>query len=513
MTKHKLIVNGFRGLATTGLVSLLVACGGGGGEGEGGSGSDDQVSGGSVPIVTRGVITQLGSIWVNGCRYVAAPGGTYKSDDDDSASFDDYEVGQLVSIRGRRNDDGISCVADEVEYEAEIEGAAGSDGKINGIEIVQTPKTNNTTPGAPDPLTNDDRYKVSGIWIDDFTIEATFIKEDDDANDEIKGIVKNDGPTSFDVREITFNWTGTPDVSDDDFVEVHFDSCVGTAPNVICNATIVELEDDVFDQAEGMEVEIEGAVNKDVSSCVADGITGADFKIDNICIDWDSTAWMDGLMGSDDVVEGSRVEAEGHVINGLLVAEKIKGRGNRVRISSVAENVLSGPPCTFTLVEGKISVTVLDCVNAFKGDADNSGGPLNISNVDGEEVEVRGVRTNHPGEMMAIRIKASGLSGGGDRHEIRAEVDFGGVNEIDRQVTVLGVITQGVAGVSGTELELNDAMYPGTLDQFLNRIDDNNDATDGPRDVIDVDFDIDPGDGSISSPYEAHQYEIEEEDD
>ena len=30
MTKHKMIVNGFRGLVTTALVAVLVACGGGG---------------------------------------------------------------------------------------------------------------------------------------------------------------------------------------------------------------------------------------------------------------------------------------------------------------------------------------------------------------------------------------------------------------------------------------------------------------------------------------------------
>jgi hypothetical protein len=518
MIKYKMIVNGFRGLVTTALVSLLVACGDGSGGG-GGSGSGDEISGGFVPVATRGVITQLGSIWVTGCRYVTAPGGIYKSDDDDSASFDDYEVGQLVSIRGRKNDDGVSCVADEVWYEAEIEGTADA-GKINGIAIVQTPKTNNTVPGAPDPLIDNDRYEVSGIWIDDFTIEATFIKEDDDGGigdtiDEIKGNVQIvNSPSSFDVKNITFNMAGGTlhGRSQGDLVEVHFELCT-TPPDVVCTASEVELEDDIFDQAEGMEVEIEGAIDLDTSGCPAN----AEFKVDGVCIDSDSkpAQWMDGLTQSADLVQGGRVEAEGHMVSSspvdYLRADKVKGRGNRVRISSVAENVLTGP-CTFKLIEGNISVTVLDCANVFEGDTD-SNGPLTINNLAGEEVEVRGVRTTVPGEMMAIRIKADGLSGGGDRHELRAEVDFGGVNKTDRQVTVMGVVTQGIAGISGTELELDDMAFPGTLDQFLNLIDDNDDATDGTRDVIDVDFDITPGDGSSSSPYAAHQYEIEEEDD
>ena len=517
MTIQLAIAKRTRGLLTAGLVTMLVACGGG-------SGGGDETAEASIPVTTRGVITQLGSIWVTGCRYVAAPGGTYKSDDDDSASFDDYEVGQLVSIRGRKSDDDISCVADEVAYEAEIEGTADVDGKINGIEIVQTPMTNNTAPGAPDPLNNGDRYEVSGIWIDDFTIEATFIKVDDDADDEIKGFVKNDGPTSFDVREITFNWTGTPDVSDDDFVEVHFDSCVGTAPDVTCNATKVEIEDDFFDRAEGMEVEIEGAVDLDTSGCPAE----AEFKVDGVCIDSDSkpAQWMDGLSAFEDLVQGARVEAEGHMVSSspmnYLRADKIKGRGNRVRVSSVAETVVidrsnpSDPFCTFTLIEGNISVTVLDCMNAFEGDTD-SDDLLTIDNLEGEEVEVRGVRTNIPGGMMAIRIKTEGLSGGGDRHEIRAEVDENGTDTDNNSLTVMGITS--IAN-SFTELEVGDVeIAPGDgfttdadIDAFLLEVDADTNASNGPRDVVEMKFDITTGDGTTTA-YSAEEWEIEEEDD
>jgi hypothetical protein len=518
MATQLTITKRIQGLLTAGLVAMLVACGGGG------SSSSEETLESSIPVTARGVITQLGSIWVTGCRYVAAPGGSYKNDDDDSASFDDYEVGQLVSIRGRKSDDGVSCFADEVEYEAEIEGTADVDGKINGIEIVQTPKTNNTVPGSPDPLVNGNRYEVSGIWIDNFTLEATFIKVDDDANDEIKGIVKNDGPTSFEVRQITFNWTGTPNVSDGDFVEVHFDSCVGTAPNVTCNASKVEIEDDFFDRAEGMEVEIEGAVDLDTTGCPAE----AEFKVDGVCIDSDSkpAQWMDGLTEFADLSQGARVEAEGHMVNSspmdYLRADKIKGRGNRGRISSVAENVVTVPPCAFTLVEGNISVTVLDCANAFEGETD-SNGPLTINNLAGEEVEVRGVRTNVPGEMMAIRIKTEGLSGGGDRHEIRAEVDKDGTDTETKSLTVMGITS--IAN-SFTELEVGDVeIAPGDgsttdadIEVFLLEIDADDNASNGPRDVVEMEFDITTGfdiiiDGGATRAYIAEEWEIEEEDD
>jgi hypothetical protein len=90
MATQLTITKRIQGLLTAGLVAMLVACGGGG------SSSSEETLESSIPVTARGVITQLGSIWVTGCRYVAAPGGSYKNDDDDSASFDDYEVGQLV---------------------------------------------------------------------------------------------------------------------------------------------------------------------------------------------------------------------------------------------------------------------------------------------------------------------------------------------------------------------------------------------------------------------------------
>ena len=56
MSTRANITNGFKALAIAGLVSMLIACGGGG-------------SPGSESVVARGVITAMGSIWVNGVEY------------------------------------------------------------------------------------------------------------------------------------------------------------------------------------------------------------------------------------------------------------------------------------------------------------------------------------------------------------------------------------------------------------------------------------------------------------
>lgn len=504
MKTHPSVLPGLKGLALTGLTALAVAC-------SGGSDDDDVVSGGSSPVVARGVITQLGSVYVNGVKYETPNGGSY-SNDDSNGNVADYEVGQVVSIRGQRNDDGATGVADKVQYEAEIEGTADASGNINGIVIVQTPKTN--AQGIPNPLANNVRYEISGIWIDNNTIESTYIKVDDDGDgeDEIKGFVKNLGGGSFDVRSIGFTgYTGTPALSNGNFVEVHFNPATCSAPpNVTCTLTSVELEDDFFDQAEGQEIEIEGAANLDTSGCPVD----ADFKIDMTCIDWDNkpTVFMDGLTGPGDVVAGSRVEAEGHMVGGLLVADKIKGRGNRVRITSIAGNVDIGPG-TFDLIEGNIEVTTMNGVTMFEDGLTintlDSGAALN-------GIQVRGVRSG-PSTMLALRIKLDDLSGGGDLHELRAEVDENGADPASNTLTVMGVVS--VANAN-TELEIEDVeIAPGDgfttnadIDAFLDLVDDDTNPVNGPRDVVEIEVDIDTGDGK-ATPYAADEWEIEEEDD
>ena len=498
----KTIVNGFRGLATTALVGILVACGGGGG-----GGSDDVSSSTAESIIVRGVITQLGSIWVLGVEYETPNGGSY-SDDDVVSSVADYKVGQWVRIRGKRNDDGVSGVAEEVEYEAEIEGVAAG-GAINGVTIMITTSTNKVEAalGPGDTLIDSNRYEVSGLWLDDTTIEATYIKDDDDGDgeDEIKGFVENDGPSSFGVHGITFNYTGTPDVVDGDFVEVHFDSCVGTAPNVTCDATEVDLEDDFNDEDEGQEAEYEGVVNMesvDLASCPA----GADFLIDMACIDWDSmsaSGWKDGLTGPADMETGLRIEAEVHFsASGLYIAEEIKGRGNRVRISSTATNV-DGAAGTFDLFFGAIQVTTMSGVTEYELD---TGTDVNdISDNDG--LEVKGIRTS-PTSILALRIKSEDVVP--EKHELRAEVDLDGADAVTNTITVMGISS--VAGAD-TELEIEDTVIAsgnGTtteedIDSFLNMIDD--EAADGLRDVVEVDID------TTSSPFRADEIEVEEEDD
>ena len=486
MNTHEKSYKGLKWLAIYGLVGSLAACGGGGGSAPSTGES----------IVARGVITQMGSIWVNGVEYETPDGGSY-SNDDSTSSTANYEVGQVVSIRGTRNDDGVSGTADEVEYEAELEGAAVGN-TINGVTII----TDQT-------LTTGIRYEVSGFWVNDSTIEATFIKEDDDGGapgvgdsvDEVKGFVESFTAGSLTLHGVTYTYSGTPVVAVGDYVEIHFS---GT------NASLVELEDDVFDNLpEGQEIEFEGSVNLNTAGCAAD----ADFRIDSTCIDWDSvTEWSDGLTGSIDMVNGLRVEAEGHFVGDLLVAEKIKGRGNEVRITSTAGNI-SGVDGTFDLLNGDIQVTTESGLTEFDLDTGSTVGDI----TSGDGLEVRGIRTGAT-TFLALRVKSEGVNA--DRHELRAKIDENGADSSLNTVTVMGITSEADLN---TELKIEDTIIAtgsGTttesqIDSFLDGIDDDNiiSLTNGPRDVVEVRIDTTAGDGSMADPYTARQIEIEIDDD
>ena len=482
-------------------VSLLVACGGSSGGSSGPATSES--------VVARGVITQLGSIWVNGVEYETPDGGLY-SDDDSTSTTASYQVGQVVSLRGRRNDDGVSGTADEVEYEAEIEGAAGADNTINGVTILIDNNTNITRAPSISAsallLDIDQRYEVSGFRVSDFIIQATFIKHDDDLGpsgdgiDEVKGPVDTVDATSITVHGVKYLSPDAAAFSRGDIVEVHFNpaSCTGSIPNRICNADIVELEDDFNDEVEGLEAEFEGAVNMDPTDLAACP-TGAKFLIGPTCIDWDSVppnGWMDGLVDSDDMVPGLRVEAEGHFnSDGLLIAEKIKGRGNRVRITAVASSV--GPE-TFEVFGGTIQVTYQS------GLTDSSDASI----TDGAGLEIRGIRTG-PTSVLALRIKDDSVNST-SIHVLRAKVDENGAdpNPSAQTITVMGVTSD---ADGSTQLEIEDVPYLLGIVKFLTSIDDDNivNSTNGARDVVDVRIDLTKA-GSI---YYAKQIEIEREDD
>ena len=122
MYNNTTITVGFRSCVMTGLVALLVACGGGGG-GSGGSDGDSA----STEVLTQGSIQRFGSVYVNDIRYVRSANSQVITDDNPSAGEDSLRIGMRVKLRGRYNDDGTGTY-DSIEVDNELKGpiATGS---------------------------------------------------------------------------------------------------------------------------------------------------------------------------------------------------------------------------------------------------------------------------------------------------------------------------------------------------------------------------------------------------
>lgn len=97
---------------TTGLLSLLAACGGGGQLADGGIGGTG---------ISSGSITGFGSIFVNGVQY-DVDNAAFMRNGEVASGQDAFSVGEFVTVMGQVNNDGLSGVATEVRFGALLQG-------------------------------------------------------------------------------------------------------------------------------------------------------------------------------------------------------------------------------------------------------------------------------------------------------------------------------------------------------------------------------------------------------
>ncbi len=296
-------------------LSLLIfaACGGGSGGGSG------EFTGGGIGGTGIGTITQFGSIFVNGVEYGTA-GASISVDDNSSASEDDLEVGMKVVVQF---DSGTT--ADSVVYEPEVKGPVSNVDVAGNMVIVmgQTVLVDSTTifknaTGLSDILVNDD-VEASGFFDAGGNLQATYLERKTLPllEFEVKGVVDNlnSSAKTFTIAGITVNYSGvtTPPAFDDgSFVEAEGDSFVGNT----LFADRLELED--RDLPDDEEVELEGLVT-DTSPDIGD------FEVSGFPVELTAqTSFENGT--ASDIVLNARVEVEGEVSGGVLVADEVEFR-------------------------------------------------------------------------------------------------------------------------------------------------------------------------------------------
>jgi len=224
-------------LAVTFLVSALAltACGGGGG------GGGVPVASTSNSVVSQGVVTAKGSIFVNGIEF-SSTGATITIDDNPGIESD-LKVGMTVKVRGTSDDVTKKGTATKIEARDALEGRIDSVDDVNkSITVMgQTVRIEDNVTR----LNDDDTVKVfsaaafavgnivevNGFADDNGGLRATRVAKKTTGEFEAKGFVTGLGATSFGLSL-------TPGGAS--FITVNFS--VGQLPAGTVNGSLVEVK-------------------------------------------------------------------------------------------------------------------------------------------------------------------------------------------------------------------------------------------------------------------------------
>lgn len=424
MTKHKLIVNGFRGLLTTGLVAMLVACGGGGS----GSGSDDSdLASASTEVLTQGGIQRFGSVYVNDIRYSRSATGKVITDDNPSANEDSLRIGMRVKLRGRYNDDGTGTY-DSIEVDNELKGpietdsisidlnnpAIGSFAVLGSTVLVGEDTlydesgpgdTINSLADLDDTAANEDVVEVSGLFNEDGDLEALRIEKKaenladylaDGRKLEVKGTVASvaTGSMLFTYKSgLVVNYTNAEIDNDlpsnpanwkNLYVESKCDPTIGG--NCFNGTTLLatKVDNEAPGVADGLQAELEGIIS--------DFNGQDDFKVSRVPVD---------------ATDANIFCGNAALGNGV----KVKVRGNMIKVievNTVDASIVECRQAKSVRLEGEIeddgAITLLGIpvVTTAKTELDDLGSIEALQ--EGDAVKVRGFVDGN-GKVIAVRVE------------------------------------------------------------------------------------------------------------
>ena len=417
---------------------LLAACGGGGGSDP--STPDDS------PVVTVGSITGFGSVHVNGMRFET--NGAVVTLDGQPGTEAQLRVGQVVRTKGLRSGDARDCHASSKDFDDAVQGPVESVDATAGTLVVLGQGVQ------VDALTSfDDRLEpaslagvavgaiveVSGFRDADGVIHATRI-EPKDAGElfEVTGTVANHDAAArrFTIAALTVDYSAAqlddlPGGAPDNGLLVEVKGHTLDADGVLL-ATRVEGKRDDMDDDEDMEAEIEGVVTRFVSA--------TDFDVSGHPVTTNSaTRFEDG--SSADLALGVRIEVEGELREGVLVAEKVKfEREADLRVSAEIDSIDAAAGTLSVL-----GITVqTSATTRFEDKSDAQVRPFDVRNLRvGDFVEVRGSAGSVPDSIAAERLEREDPE---DRIELRGIA----ADVAQPQLTILGVT---VLTNAGTEFE------------------------------------------------------------
>ncbi|MGA0609365.1 DUF5666 domain-containing protein [Caldimonas sp. KR1-144] len=390
----------------------LVACGGGGGSSAG-------VGTGGTGSFAMGPITGFGSVVVNGVHYDDSQ-ASVRDDEGDSGSRDDLEIGMVVEVRGSVSDDGLTGRATSFVRVAEIKGpvtvvdAAGQTFSVFGQSIRVTATTVFADiAGGLAGLSPGNVVEVYALRDADGQLAATRIERKAltvaayDGDFRVRGRIEGLSGTAPTLRFTVASVTVTTDattlvdgpLANDVFVGVRLAKT--PAGDGSYAALRVQVKDRAFDD-DVDEAELEGYVS---------GFVGLDqpFTVAGYPVRLDAAASFEGGLPGD-LANGVRVEVEGTVVSGTLIARKVEfedenddsGGDDGSEAPFEFDGVATCVNCGAT--EGSFSVQGVSLYYDATTRFDNGVTPANLN---GRNVEVKAVAQSGPDgtTFLATRIE------------------------------------------------------------------------------------------------------------
>lgn len=330
-----------RWLIAVAAAATVFACGGGmtttAGVGSGGTGA-----------ATSGAATGFGSVIVNGIRFDdSAAAVTF--DDGIPAKSDDLRLGMMLDIIGKRDVGSATGKADTIASSSFAQGPVSlidiPSGQLTVLGLVVTVSNSTVFEGVSglgDPaMAAGTIVEVHGIPDEQGRLTATRIERKEIAlADQLRlvGPVKN-----VNAQNKTFSLHG---------LTVRYqNAALPGLQNGISNGIVVRVKGSLLDavtiaassvgardfsglKREGVLVNLEGIITSIVSPLVFQ-VNGLDVNVANPSINVTP-------------VLGSRVEVEGTIVNGTLLATKVEQKGNAQQASNLAE--LHGPITRLNIV-------------------------------------------------------------------------------------------------------------------------------------------------------------------
>ncbi|MDA8590266.1 DUF5666 domain-containing protein [Luminiphilus sp.] len=543
-------------LLTLLLAALLTSCGGGGGSspevvsggsgsgGTGGSGGSGGSSGGgsggsgdtgdtsagiSGSGKAIGVITQFGSIFVNGVEYdtseaVIIVNGVV-------ATEDDLGVGMVVFIQGTVNEDGVTGVAEVVIVDDNLKGpisaitsATDESGSVLdarqitvlGIDVVVERTGTVFEDTTFESLSQGDLVEVYGFTESGNNIRATRVE----LKEFIPGVTKvelygevtslDTSAETFLLGDYTINFASAEfdDIDPSNFADgilVEVKGTLATADALIIDATKIEPTGiDAGEAEDNGDVEVDTTLGDDDEFRTEGTIESYDatnqtFIINGTSVDASSAALVPGNLVLED---GLIVQVEGTFSGDVLVAEKIKSRRGRIEIEAPVSAL---DPETLT-VSLNLGVGVLDVLvtaqTLMDDDRDSGDERFNFEDLQiGDYLEVEAF--DNEGTLTATRLDREDEDE--DEIKLQAPVDDFVAEE---SITLLG-LQFGIDGdteyesIGGSEVPA-EAFFAQLSAGFLVKLEDEH-LLDGIADELGFE---DP-----SRPDGGYEYDDEDDED